>query len=206
MRSLVLMEQGFTLSVDGELFEIRRGETAIEKLRMAEVSEVLVFGSVALTPACVSTLLSRGIDTVFLTARGRYRGRLVGPANRNVELRVAQYTRWLEEGFRDSVARAVVRGKLSNQRSLVLRAQRELKSGRLAATAASMRRLLPELDKPIGADSHTKTGPGASRPGARRARNPATVRGCEKRRCFPQNAAAHRRGKRAPRLACTRTR
>lgn len=153
MRSLVLMEQGLTLGAEGEEFEIRKADAVIEKVRAAEVAEVLVFGNIHLTPHSVSILLARGIDTVFLTARGRYRGRLVGPASKNIDLRICQYRRWNDPGTRDAMARAIAIGKISNQRNLILRAQRELKSDRLAKAAADMRRLLQSIGPDTNAES-----------------------------------------------------
>jgi CRISPR-associated protein Cas1 len=147
------MEQGLTLGSEGEEFEIRKGEAVIEKVRAAEVSEVLVFGNIHLTPHCVSIILTRGIDAVFLTAGGRYRGRLVGPVSKNVDLRICQYRRWNDAGARDGMARAIVRGKISNQRNLILRAQRELKSDSLAKVAADMRRLLQSIGPDVNAES-----------------------------------------------------
>ena len=142
-----MMEQGLILGVDGEQFEIRKADAVVERIRAADVTEVLVFGNITLTPACTALLLSRGIDTVFLTARGRYRGRLVGPASKNVDLRVSQYARWHDPEFARAMARSIVRGKVSNQRNLILRAQRELKHEALAKAAADMRRLLVSLEK-----------------------------------------------------------
>jgi CRISP-associated protein Cas1 len=146
VRSLVLMEQGLVLHAEGELFEIRKGDVLVEKVRIGEIEEVLVFGGITLTPASVSILLARGLDTIFLTARGRYRGRLVGPVSKNVELRLLQFSKWHEPQSRIVLARGIVGGKIANQRSLLLRAQRELKSDSLAAAAAEMRRLLLSLE------------------------------------------------------------
>ena len=147
------MEQGLSVGLDGELFEIRKGEGLVEKIRVAEVSDVMVFGNISLSPACLAALLARGIDTIFLTARGRYRGRLVGPASKNVELRVAQFERWRDPAARDAAARAVVAGKIANQRNLLLRAQRELKLESLANAAAGMRRMLASLEEAKDGDS-----------------------------------------------------
>jgi CRISPR-associated protein Cas1 len=125
MATLALMEQGVTLAVEGELFRVEREGQLVQQVRMAEVDEVLIFGSITLTPAAIAALLHRGIDTVFLTAAGRYRGRLVGKPGRNVELRLAQLDRFRDPQVALPLARAVVEGKVANQRALLLRAQRE---------------------------------------------------------------------------------
>lgn len=141
MASLALMEQGLTLTVEGGLFAVERAGQVIERVRMTDVEEVLLFGNVQLTPAATAVLLARGIDTIFLTARGRYRGRLVGRPGRNVELRVAQFERLRDPVTALALARAVVAGKIANQRALLLRAQREHGLEELATALASLRRL-----------------------------------------------------------------
>lgn len=146
MASLALMEQGLTLTVEGGVFAVQRAGQVIERVRMTDVEEVLLFGNVQLTPAATAVLLARGIDTIFLTARGRYRGRLVGRPGRNVELRVAQFERLRDPVAALGFARAVVAGKIANQRALLLRAQREHGLQELATALASLRRLQEAVD------------------------------------------------------------
>jgi CRISPR-associated protein Cas1 len=152
MATLALMEQGVTLAADGELFSVERDGKVIQQVRMLGVDEVLVFGSVTLTPAVIAVLLARGIDTVFLTARGRYRGRLMGKPGRNVELRLAQFDRLRVPAVALEVARAIVAGKIANQRNLILRSQREQKRDDLADAAAMMRRMLRAVETAPDAD------------------------------------------------------
>src|SRR5581483_3489628 len=110
MATLALMEQGLTLTVDGDRLAVERAGRAVQQVRVSEVDEVLVFGGISITPAAVAVLLRRGIDTVFLTVRGRYRGRLVGRPGRNVELRVQQYERIRDPVHALEVARSIVTG------------------------------------------------------------------------------------------------
>jgi CRISPR-associated protein Cas1 len=92
------------------------------------------------------------MDTVFLSAHGRYRGRLVGKPGRNVELRLAQF-----EGLRDQavalpLARALVGGKVANQRYILLRAQRESKREDLAEAIGGLRRLGEDIAEAGGVE------------------------------------------------------
>lgn len=166
MPTLALMEQGMTLAVEGEQFSIEREGTVINRVRMAEVDEVLVFGNIALTPAAIAALLQRGIDTVFLTARGQYRGRLVGKPGKNVPLRLAQFDRLRDPAVAAPLARALVGGKIANQRYVFLRAQREHAStlrhaqgsaeGKrqdLAEAIAGLRRLVEGLEAAADIDT-----------------------------------------------------
>jgi CRISPR-associated protein Cas1 len=153
------MEQGTKLTVDGEQFSIEREGAVVQQVRMADVDEVLVFGNVSLTPAAIATLLQRGTDTLFLSAHGRFRGRLIGKPGKNVHLRLTQFDRLRDPTTAVPLARALVGGKVANQRALLLRAQREQASAlrqaqgsaqgkreELADAIAALRRLLEALD------------------------------------------------------------
>jgi CRISPR-associated protein Cas1 len=146
MATLALMEQGTTLGVNGELFAVEREGQLVQELRMAEVDEVLLFGSIMVTPAAIAALLQRGIDTVFLTAHGRYRGRLVGKPGKNVPLRLAQFDRLRDPAVALPLARALVAGKVANQRYVMLRSQREQKRDDLAEAIGNLRRMLEAVE------------------------------------------------------------
>jgi CRISPR-associated protein Cas1 len=137
---LVLIEQGLTLSVNGERFDVERAGVCIDRVRVADIDQVLVFGTVALTPGAIAVLLRTDTDTVFLTSRGRYRGRLVGRGGKNVQRRIAQFERLREDRWALEFARRVVGGKIANQRTLLLRAQREQRREDLADAIGAMRR------------------------------------------------------------------
>jgi CRISPR-associated protein Cas1 len=146
MPTLTLMEQGTTLAVKGEVFAVEREGQLVQELRMADVDEVLLFGSIMVTPAAIAALLQRGIDTVFLTAHGRYRGRLVGKPGKNVPLRLAQFDRLRDPAVTIPLARAIVAGKVANQRYVMLRAQREQKREGLAEAIGGLRRMLEAVE------------------------------------------------------------
>jgi CRISPR-associated protein Cas1 len=153
MPTLALMEQGTTLGIEGEMFSVQKEGAVVNRVRMGEVDELLVFGSVALTPAAIAALLQRGIDTVFLTARGQYRGRLIGKPGKNVPLRLAQFDRLRDPAVATPLARALVGGKVANQRYVLLRSQREQRREDLAEATASLRRLMEALDGAMDVDA-----------------------------------------------------
>jgi CRISPR-associated protein Cas1 len=76
---------------------------------------------VQLTTQAVSLLLDKGIDVSFLTVKGRLRGSLMSAQSRNVFLRLAQFDRWKDEGYRLLLAKEVVQSKLTAQKRVVLR-------------------------------------------------------------------------------------
>jgi CRISPR-associated protein Cas1 len=74
-----------------------------------------------LTTQTINLLLQEGIDVSFLTLNGKLRGRLVASESKNVILRLAQYERYLDDEFQLTQARAIVKGKISNARAMILR-------------------------------------------------------------------------------------
>jgi len=123
VRTVVVETQGVRLRLRGEEIIAEQAGTRLVEVRLGEVAQLVLMGSIELTPSLRSALLRRGIDTVFLTRTGRYLGRLAGRAHGNAAVRVAQYRRLLDPAQAARLARAIVRGKIVNQRRLLVRAQ-----------------------------------------------------------------------------------
>lgn len=147
MRTLYLAHEGAVLRREGErLRALAKGEllsdTPIHGLR-----QLVLVGSVTLTPAAIDLLVRNGVDTVFLSHRGRYRGRLVGVGSTHIHLRLAQYGMHTDPARSLDVARAIVAGKLGNQRALILRhARRHGTTDRLGAARRALAFLRTRLD------------------------------------------------------------
>jgi len=128
MHALAVSEQGTRLHLVGDTLLVQRGKDVLRRVRLGEINEVLLLGQVELSTAAVAALARRNIDVVFLTAQGWFRARLVGPASQQAALRLAQLRRALDAGFALGVARAMVAGKITHQRQILLRAQRRLRA------------------------------------------------------------------------------
>lgn len=115
MSVVYLVRQGTTLHrKDGSLL-LCQGKRPVEKIPADELDRLVVLGAVTLSPSAVSFLLSRGIDTVFLSFYGRYLGRLNAGTRKNVYLRLQQYDRLRDAPFRLAMARQIVRAKVLSQ-------------------------------------------------------------------------------------------
>lgn len=138
-RTLALFEQGLRVRRDGERLCVEREGQVLAHARLDELDEVLAFGDVQLTQPALLACLTREVDVQVLTARGEWRGRWVGRPGPRIEARLAQYARLSDRRAALDLARAVVVGKLSNQRNLLLRAQRGRPDPRVARAAAELR-------------------------------------------------------------------
>lgn len=153
MRTIVVAEQGTTVRADGKMLVVEQAGRTLKKLRTADVDQLVLMGRVELSSGAVALLARTEIDTVFLTAKGTYRARLVTRISKNVVLRCRQWERAWEEPFVTELARAIVVAKLTHQRQTLLRAQRERKDDRIAETLARMRLLIEQAKRADRVDS-----------------------------------------------------
>jgi hypothetical protein len=97
--------------------------------------------NISVTTPALGFLLESEIDTVFLTLRGRYKGRLVGPSGGNGRLRLHQYRRTQDPAWALETARAIVIAKLHNTRTFLRRYARR----RTAQSAAPLTQAADDL-------------------------------------------------------------
>ncbi|MCB9796297.1 MAG: CRISPR-associated endonuclease Cas1 [Alphaproteobacteria bacterium] len=136
---VAMMRARSQLHVHAGALEVREGSVVLETLQPHQIRELQVWGNASLTPAARNLLMREGIDVVFLTADGRYRGRLVSAESRQGQRRAAQYAFLHDPERRLTLARSVVRGKLANQRRLLLRRQRSLGDEAIADALVALR-------------------------------------------------------------------
>ena len=145
MHALVINEQGTAVHLEGELLLLSIKNNVVRKVRLAEIDEVLLFGRIELSNAAIHTLARRGVDILYLTLQGKFRARITGHRSTSASLRLEQLRRANDPDFCAAVTRAIVAGKITHQRNILLRAQRKLKDEDLANTLARMRMLLDRI-------------------------------------------------------------
>ncbi|MDL1971534.1 MAG: CRISPR-associated endonuclease Cas1 [Candidatus Desulfofervidaceae bacterium] len=119
------VEQGLVLQKDGERLIARKEGRVLKAVHFHNLEQLVLIGRISLTPAVISTLLKRGIDTVFLARTGKYLGRLAPLMGKNIELRLRQFEKLREPGFNLRLSRTIVKGKIENQRMLLRRVNRK---------------------------------------------------------------------------------
>ncbi len=87
----------------------------LEDVPIIHVEQVVVFGNVQVSTPALALLLQRDVDVVFLSSRGKFRGRLVSTGSRFAVLRHAQLKLLGQTEATLRIAQALVEGKLQNQ-------------------------------------------------------------------------------------------
>lgn len=121
MSVVYITEQGAALYKEQDRLNVRKGEHLLRWIHADDVEQLILMGNVALSAQCVTFLLQRGIDTVFLSYYGRFKGRLVGEEGKNSVLRAAQFSRLDDPAFRLELAKRFVQGKIVNGSQMLRR-------------------------------------------------------------------------------------
>lgn len=122
MATVYIREQGAVVRKRGERIVVTKNGTELEDIPFVHVDQLVVVGNAQLTTPAAAALMSAGIDVAFFTVNWSFRFRLNGAgSSRLAELRVAQYQKMSQADFCLAVARQIVVGKLTNQRTILQR-------------------------------------------------------------------------------------
>jgi CRISPR-associated protein Cas1 len=153
MALLALHDPDARLTVQaGGLVVVREGKE-VASVPLRDVDEVHLHGRADLSAAARDLCLREGIPVVFFTADGRYKGRLVGPLDRQGQRRLAQVRHLLDPGRRLDLARWIIKGKLTNQRAALLERNRRHQDEGVADTLAALRALIPRVEQAESLDA-----------------------------------------------------
>ncbi len=153
MSILYLMEQNATVSKEGGRLLIKKEGVVSNTIHLFKLDQIVLFGNIFLTPAVIQHLLKEGIDTAFMTKRGRYLGRLQSALGKNIVLRREQFRKIEDQEFCLKTAKSIVKGKLTNLRTVLMRLNRTRENVELDDQILSIRNLLPKVDEVESLDS-----------------------------------------------------
>ncbi len=152
MSSLYLTEQGSSVFKRGKQLVIVKDSKIIARVKTFDLTQVVLFGNINISTPVIHFLLREGIELVFLSPSGKFRGRLISSYPKNVQLRKAQFKKAEDESFKLNLSRKIVFAKLSNQIEVL---RREVLRGRasLKGKIEGMKSLLSEVEKVGSIDS-----------------------------------------------------
>ncbi len=130
------------LRLDNDTLRVMLGDEARLRVPLHHLQAVVCMGHVSLSTPLMHRLATDAITLVLLDDNGRFKARLEGPTSGNVLLRQAQHRAVDSADFTLTLARAVVAGKIKNQRQVLLRGAREAK---LADDEAALTRTALDL-------------------------------------------------------------
>jgi len=114
MSTIYVTTQGATVQRRSGQILVCKQSSILQNVPETHIRQLILFGNVNLTSPAVAFCLDQGIEVVYLTQGGRFRGRLNGEGGKTAELRRKQYERASDQSFRLAQARAIVAGKITN--------------------------------------------------------------------------------------------
>ena len=118
-RPLYMTEQGAYVGKDGGRLEVRRKKELLWSVRLIDVSQLCVFGNVQVSTQLLRELFAREVPVCWFSYGGWFSGIAEGLPGKNVDLRRRQVAVAGHGGL--EIARAMVEGKVRNQRTLLRR-------------------------------------------------------------------------------------
>lgn len=147
MSALYVLEDGAILRKDGDQIVVVGAKAGVLlKMALEQVEEIVVIGNATVTAPLVAELLARGIGVAYFSRAGQFLGRLTPETSKNVPLRWAQFQAAANPQKTLGIAKSLVKGKLLNQRTLLMRAAREGVPD-LAGAVADMKLLVERVDR-----------------------------------------------------------
>ena len=121
LRPLYLNTQGLYVGRKSELLEVKENGKVIRQIRLREINQVNLFGNIQVSTQAMQTLCEKGIPLVMHSMGGYFHGMLQGSGLKNILLRREQFRRADDSPSCLRIARALVDGKIRNQRVLMMR-------------------------------------------------------------------------------------
>lgn len=105
----------------GDTLVIEEDKVKVAEARLAEVSQVVLFGASGMSTPAMQDCMRREIPVTFMSYGGWFIGHTVGLGHRNVETRTNQYRASFDPAICLHLARSLVAAKIANCRTLLRR-------------------------------------------------------------------------------------
>ena len=136
-----------------ERLTVKANRQKLLDIPLLKTEGIVVLGRATVSPAAIQELLERNIPLSFLTATGRYLGRLEPEVTKNIFVRRAQWTTEANSPKAVHCVQGFIRGKLKSYRHLLLRRKRENNDLPLETAIAQLEQVIPALGVVLSIDS-----------------------------------------------------
>ena len=147
MQTLYITENGYQLKKRSDRIAVKKDGKIIDEYRTGDLKRIVVFGNSQITTELMRHLASKGVEVAFLSYRGKFNYRLVPELTKNVFLRMAQQDRYRDANFRVEFSREIVRGKIKNQRSFLVRYRRNRPESDIGPALDALKKSIGEIDQ-----------------------------------------------------------
>ncbi|QTA80270.1 Putative CRISPR-associated endonuclease Cas1 [Desulfonema limicola] len=152
MNTIYVTDNGVMLKRLSQRILLKKDGKVINEIPVLDLKRVVVFGNNQISTDLMKFLAGKGIEIAFLSMNGRFKFRVVPETSKNIYLRMAQHHHYQNPVFRISISKNIVKGKLVNQRNLLLRCQRNQPETNIKDAIDSLKTSLQELEDKASID------------------------------------------------------
>lgn len=105
----------------GNELEVTIGDDPPKRVRINDISQLVVMGNAYVTAPTLQELMRRDIPVSWHSYGGWFNGHTIGTGNKNVDIRIAQYRGADRDEARMDIARRMIAAKIENSRTLLRR-------------------------------------------------------------------------------------
>lgn len=121
LRPLYLNQQGLQAGVSGAVLKIKEKNRVVQEVRIRDICQVNLMGNIQLTTQAVQKLCRKEVPIAYFSQSGWFYGSTQSMGLKNVFLRCDQFRLANVPSFCLRFARALVSGKIRNQRTMLQR-------------------------------------------------------------------------------------
>ncbi|MBA2114990.1 CRISPR-associated endonuclease Cas4g/Cas1g [Bremerella alba] len=121
LKPLYLNQPGLYVGCSRKVLQVKDKKKIVQQVRLNEVCQVNLFGSIQVTTQAIQAICTEEIPIAYFSMGGWFYGVTHGLGVKNIYLRREQF-RWADvPSFCLRIARALVAGKIKNQRTMLQR-------------------------------------------------------------------------------------
>jgi CRISPR-associated protein Cas1 len=121
LRPLYLNTQGLHVGKSGNVLKIKEKDKLVQEVRIGEMCQLNVFGNIQLSTQAIQTLCENEVPIAYFSMGGWFYGVTQGLGVKNIFLRREQFRLADVPSFCLRLAKALVVGKIRNQRTMLQR-------------------------------------------------------------------------------------
>lgn len=145
-RPVYFNTQGMWIGKKGDLLQAKVEGKVVQEIRFNDINQINLFGNIQLSTQAIQAALGRDVPIGYFTQKGYFYGVSGGLGVKNILVRRQQFRLADNHEFCLDIARALVHGKIRNQRTLLMRNHSE-------PDAISLRDLKRYANRALAADS-----------------------------------------------------
>ena len=146
MSNIYVYEQGSIITINENRLIITKVNKEIESIPIELIDGVMIFGNIQVSTQSIHKLLSKGINITYLSKKGYNFGRLENSNKVNIERQRLQFKKSEDIFYSLEISKKFIGGKIRNQRTVLLRANKQLKNKEIKEKIELMKRYIAKIE------------------------------------------------------------